>query len=121
MLFFGKKPSISQKACWAESAWRKVSPAVLDAGSRAYAAFASSPFARRARWAGALGVVGRAGGGQRAARSHAEAARRSKMAPAAALRRPNTPLAPRGGRSARRRGTISPIFLACVATHKNNG
>jgi len=60
MLFFGKKPSISQKACWAESAWRKVSPAVLDAGSRAYAAFASSPCspgvpggrARRASWAG---------------------------------------------------------------------
>ena len=119
MLFFEKKPSISQKACCAETGSRKVSPAVSDTGSRAVASLASSLYASGVpggRVRRASGVAGNAADTLQVARSHAEQARWSKMALAVALRWPDAPLAPRGGRSARRRGTISPIFLACVAT-----
>ena len=75
--------------------------------------------ADRAGWRGSLGETGRiAAVGSEAARIGRGGA---EKALAVALRRPDAPPALPGGRSARRRGTISPIFLACVATHKNNG
>jgi hypothetical protein len=59
MLFSGKKPSISQKACWPETASRKVSPAVPWRAESAHAAPASGrTLARRARWVAAPGECG---------------------------------------------------------------